>query len=374
MLTRPWPGGAALIVTLLGAASLQAQVSLSADATVATVRYDGFLRSGVLLFTPVARIERPLFSLTGRGTFSLFESGNHSTDLVLAGSVYTPRFESWQAELTADGGISRYLQSDNGYGSIGGRVHWAGAGSGFWFGASRVSVTSGTDPIGSSRGELGTWLRKGPFAMSLAATRTSMRDIAYYDAGAHARWERDWLQLTASVGARAGDDVIGAKQWGDVSATMWLSRRLAIVLGHGAYPVDLAQLAPGGRYTALSMRIATRPPALRDALARSVRLPTRSLVRPVVASFDVRPNRDGTVRIRVRAPGAASVELAGDFSDWEPLSLERTVGDGWQIVLPLASGTHRLNIRVDGGEWGVPPGIGTKLDEFGDIVGLLLIP
>ena len=154
---------------------------------------------------------------------------------------------------------------------------------------------------------------------------------------------------------------------------MWLTRRLAIVLGHGAYPVDLSQLAPGGRYTALSMRIATRPPALRDALARSVRYPTPSVVRPVVATFDVKRNRDGTVRIRVRAPGAGSVELVGDFTDWDPLALERTIGDTWQIILPLASGTHRLNIRVDGGEWGVPPGVGTAQDEFGGVVGLLLI-
>ena len=208
-----------------------------------------------------------------------------------------------------------------------------------------------------------------------------MPDVAYYDGGLHARWERDWLQLAASAGAR-GDKVVGANRlsdlsatrWGDLSATMWVSRRLAIVFGHGAYPADFAQLAPGGRYTTLSMRIATRPPALRDALARSIRLPTQSLVRPVVASFDAKRIRDGTVRIRVRAPGASSVELVGDFSDWDPLLLERTVGDTWQIVLPLASGTHRLNIRVDGGAWGVPPGIGTRVDEFGDVVGLLLIP
>ena len=385
MLTRPWPSGAVLFATLLGAASLDAQVSVSADATVATVRYNGFLRSGVLLLTPVARVDYPLFSLTGRGTFSRFESGNHSTDLVVAASVFTPRLNAWQAELTADGGISHYLQSNNGYGSVGARLHRTGARSGFWLGGERVSVTTGTTPDESSRREIGTWARTGPFALSFAVTRTKTREVvsdetgnrtehvAYYDAGAHARWEREWLQLTASLGARAGDPIIGARQWGDVSATMWLNRRLAIVLGHGTYPVDLAQRAPGGRYSALSMRIATRPPALRDALARSVRLPTPSLVRPVVASFDAKRNRDGTVRIRVRAPGASSVELVGDFSDWDPLSLERTVGDTWQIVLPLASGTHRLNIRVDGGEWGVPPGIGTKLDEFGEVVGLLLI-
>jgi hypothetical protein len=209
--------------------------------------------------------------------------------------------------------------------------------------------------------------------VSASATRTAFRDSAYVDATIHGRWDHDWLQLAASAGARAGDEPEGARQWGEVSATMWLGRRLAVVLGHGAYPVDLAQLAPGGRYSALSLRVATRPPALRDALARSIRTPTASIVRPVVATFDVKRNRNGTVRMRVRAPGAGSVEVVGDFTDWEPLALERTRGDSWEIVIPLASGTHRFNIRVDGGEWGVPPGIGSARDEFGGVVGLLLI-
>ena len=287
--------------------------------------------------------------------------------------MFTPRVERWQAELTADGGISRYLGSNTGYGGFGARLHRAGPGSGFWIGLGGASVTGGTDPIGSTRSEIGAWMRSGPFAFSTAATRTTMRDVTYFDAGFHGRWDHDWLQLTASAGARAGDPTGGARRWGDVSATMWLTRRLAVVLGHGAYPIDLAQLAPGGRYSAISMRIATRPPALRDALARSVRYPTPSVVRPVVATFDVKRNRDGTVRIRVRAPGAGRVELVGDFTDWDPLVLERTIGDTWQITLPLASGTHRLNIRVDGGEWGVPPGVATAPDEFGGVVGLLLI-
>jgi hypothetical protein len=361
------------VAALVSAVPLRAQVSLSADATAATVRYDGFLRSGVLLFTPIARIDRPQFSLTGRGTFSLFESGNHSTDLIVAGSFFTPRVDRWQGELTADGGISRYLQSNTGYGSVGVRLHGAGTRTGFWTGVSRVSVTGGADLIGSTRGEIGAWTRSGGFALSGGLSGTNVRDVSYVDGGIHARWERDWLQLTGSAGTRAGNQHGGAHHWGDLSATLWMTRRLAVVLGHGVYPVDLAQLAPGGRYSAISMRIATRPPALRDALARTVRYPPPSLVRPVVASFDVKRNRDGTVRLRVRAPGAGHVEIAGDFTDWDALALERTIGDSWQIVLPLASGTHRFNIRVNGAEWGVPPGVGTVQDEFGGVVGLLLI-
>lgn len=377
MLTRPARSGAALLVgaLLLGAAPVRAQVSLSADATAASVHYDGFLRSGVMLLTPVVRFDRPQFAITARGTFSRFESGNYSSDIIATGSVFSPRFERWQGELTADGGISRYLLSSTGYGSVGGRLHRSGPSAGLWAGIERVSVTAATVVIGSSRGELGAWMRSGGFALSGTLTRTLTRDSAYIDAGTHARWEHDWLQLAASAGARTGAyATMGARQWADISATLWVSRGLAVVLGHGAYPIDHTQLAPGGQYTALSMRIATRPPALRDALARSVRYPTAAVIRPVVATFDARRQRDGTVRIRVRAPAAGRVELVGDFSDWEPLALERTIGDTWEIVLPLAPGTHRLNIRVDEGEWGVPPGVGTSRDEDGSVVGLLLIP
>ncbi len=361
------------MTALLCAAPGRAQVSVSTDATAASVHYDGFLRSGVVLLTPMARIDRPRFSITGRGTFSFFESGNRAADVVLAGSAYTPAWERWQGELTADAGVSRYLNNRTGYGGIGARLHHSGPRAGFWLGTSGTSVTGGTGAIRSFRGDGGAWLRHGTFAASISAIGTTIRDIDYLDGGLHMRWSRELLELSATAGARTGDETGGARAWGDVTATAWITRNIAIVAGHGAYPADITQLSPGGRYTALSIRLATRPPALRDALARSVRYPTSPLVRPVVATFDVRPNGDGTVRLRVRAPGAAEVDIAGDFTDWEAVSLVRGRGDSWEIVLPLARGTHRVNIRVNGGEWGVPPGIGAAPDDFGGVVGLLVI-
>src|SRR5438034_7152507 len=37
----------------------------------------------------------------------------------------------------------------------------------------------------------------------------------------------------------------------------------------------------------------------------------------VTARLEVKPAPDGTVRLVVYAPGAATVELAGDFTDWQ---------------------------------------------------------
>jgi hypothetical protein len=59
------------------------------------------------------------------------------------------------------------------------------------------------------------------------------------------------------------------------------------------------------------------------------------------------------------------VEIMGDFTSWQPVRLARQ-GDGWWTAsLPIPRGTHQMNVRVDGGAWGVPPGLTTVKDEFG---------
>ena len=62
----------------------------------------------------------------------------------------------------------------------------------------------------------------------------------------------------------------------------------------------------------------------------------------------------------------------GDFTDWEPVALRRADGR-WTLELALAPGVHRLNVRVDGGEWRVPPSLTGVDDGFGGRVGLLVV-
>jgi hypothetical protein len=71
---------------------------------------------------------------------------------------------------------------------------------------------------------------------------------------------------------------------------------------------------------------------------------------------------------------AAAVELAGDFTDWQPWPLRRTDDATWETVLLIPSGLHRLNVRIDGGEWIVPAGLSRAADDFGDDVGILTVP
>ena len=78
--------------------------------------------------------------------------------------------------------------------------------------------------------------------------------------------------------------------------------------------------------------------------------------------------------LRIRVPAAGRVELNGDFTNWQPVDLERTESDLWETTLPLASGVYHLNMRIDGGPWTVPAGLASEDDGFGSRTGVLRIP
>ena len=75
----------------------------------------------------------------------------------------------------------------------------------------------------------------------------------------------------------------------------------------------------------------------------------------------------------MRAPAAARVEIAGDFSGWRPVALARAAGGWWAGQVTLAPGARQIAVRADGGAWLVPPGLPALTDEFGGTVGLLIV-
>ena len=88
-----------------------------------------------------------------------------------------------------------------------------------------------------------------------------------------------------------------------------------------------------------------------------------------------RLEREGAlVRLLVRGDNAARVEIAGDFSDWEPVDLSPAAEGWWVLTRPLAPGLYRVNVRYDGGAWRAPDGLPTEQDEFGGSAGVLVVP
>jgi hypothetical protein len=209
--------------------------------------------------------------------------------------------------------------------------------------------------------------------------------LRFVDAEITARRVGGAVEVTASGGTRWWSRPVGAAgtTWGSASAAVWLGPHLALVAAGGSYPVDYAQGLPAGRYVSLGVRLASRHPSQEDGLARDAALmrigrPSagRSSLRlssPVVPSFEIRSSGEDRQRVRLEAPGARSVDLIGDFTGWRGLPLERAADGSWQATLVLAPGLYRMNLRVDGGPWGVPPGLPAITDDFGGVVGILRI-
>lgn len=67
------------------------------------------------------------------------------------------------------------------------------------------------------------------------------------------------------------------------------------------------------------------------------------------------------------APGAGSVQLAGDFTGWEeaPVALKKTKGGLWKAVVALTPGRYEYRFRVDG-QWRDDPGCSLRqINQFG---------
>jgi len=64
----------------------------------------------------------------------------------------------------------------------------------------------------------------------------------------------------------------------------------------------------------------------------------------------------------------------GDFTAWQPSALVLDAGGWWSATLSIPAGVHRMNIRIDGGPWVVPPGVTSVDDEFSGVVGILAVP
>lgn len=83
---------------------------------------------------------------------------------------------------------------------------------------------------------------------------------------------------------------------------------------------------------------------------------------------------DGRWIMRATVTGASRVEIAGDFSDWDPVALARERANAWTVRVRLAPGVHQVALRADGGSWVAPAGLPTVTDEFGGVAGVLVVP
>src|SRR5205809_744147 len=165
--------------------------------------------------------------------------------------------------------------------------------------------------------------------------------------------------------------------YGEASPVLTLGERTALFVSGGRYPTDPVSGGVAGRYVSAGLR-------LRTALVRPrVRRDPQPLGRPpasgdgeagFAARLELQPAFDGTFRVVLYALARATVEVAGDFTDWQPVALRRAGEDTWECWLRIPSGIHRINVRIDGGRWTAPAGTTRASDEFGGEVGTVAVP
>lgn len=366
-------------------AAARAQPSASLDATVSSITFDDYLRSGVASLAPSARLEAGALSLETRGAISRFESGRMSAQGVAGARWLTPVRGALRGELRASGGVSWYDNLSPWLNDLQGeaRLHATMAGRGVWVSDGRGRVVGALATVRIARAGAGAWTQAGPGSVAISLVRTSTGRARYTDREAQARWPRGRLELAGVAGARRGATGSGATRWLALSAAWRLTTHASLVAAAGRYPPDAAEGTPGAEYATLGLRFTLRERAPRGG--RSLLVGTGGLAplrsgladetpRPEAGRFVVRSLPGGVTTLEIAMPGARLVEVMGDFTEWSSVPLARDADGVWRLRALLAPGTHRVNIRIDGGEWRVPDGLASVGDDFGGAAGLLLVP
>src|SRR2546425_35234 len=149
---------------------------------------------------------------------------------------------------------------------------------------------------------------------------------------------------------------------------------ISAAVGRTSYGAAPRPVVAAGIGTWVRLRTsAPRRLTIRDATALPHRGADGGSALPAVR-MEVHADRGGLVRLVVHAPGATHVELAGDFTDWQPLALVGRGNGVWESVLQIPSGLHRVNVRIDGAGWVAPAGITWAADEYGSEVGIFAVP
>ncbi len=280
-------------------------------------------------------------------------------------------------------GASFSLRSSGrgGNGNVFVRQHVFASNYGVWLGAAAGATTRDGVFARSFAADIGLWQRWGPLYLSGVATRLQSGDWPLLEASGITHEPGDLVfdlrdaQLTAQLRygphdvaltytARAGmaktEASFDALMW---SGTLQISDRVALVASAGRQFADPLRGLPTAEVITASVRVSLGPKPL-PVLERS--MIARALVEP-------QPLGGGILEVRVFASDALQIIIAGDFSEWRPIRMEREEGV-WVARVRLPSGKYRVAVQVNDGEWRAPRNLARVRDDFGGEAGLVVIP
>ena len=279
---------------------------------------------------------------------------------------------------------------------------------GGWWMAGEVVRRSGlADVVEQPRISTGGWRRIGPLTIGIAASRRSARlsdtkyftrDVVTYFShldSVSGQWDtvsrvatvadsartsggRLWAETEGSLlweasrwsarltaGGRLATRNVPGGAWAGAELAVRLTPPLSLVFGGSAASISRFAFDAEHRYVTLGFRI--RPASASSASTRTVD------DMPGIGPLGVDSIGVARYRLSLWVPRAHSVELSGDFTGWKPLPLVRAAAGEWSTLVVLLPGAHRINARIDGGAWFVPPGLTSISDDFAGTVGILVI-
>jgi hypothetical protein len=406
-----------LTVALLAPRGVAAQVASKLEADALVTGKDGELPSNVFRLAPGIRFDRPNIALSARGSAWLSaDQQMQVADGLVSGTFISPTVYGVRAELI--GNASRAFDDrslGNDQVDVQTRVHvlfkqrggvWLGAGvarpwriaavssvdiagAGAWTKLSNTATFTATftnftlkktaargDSVSSSIAcssrvaTLPVNAQSFGEALAIEDATPCERQSRFRDLESAIHWSFGSFELNGQTGYRFGNssDVdTESRRWASGTMTMWFNDRVAFVAGGGRQPANLARGIPARRFATMGMVLAYWPMSRGSVAVAPLRAPL------AVKSFEVRPGAEGFQKIIIRVGGVETVDVMGDFSDWQPLTLVRRGRDMWELSIPMSPGAHQINVRTDGGSWFAPPGMPTVKDSYNGEVGLLVV-
>ena len=367
-----------LLVVMAAGGPLHAQQPVVVDAGVSVAHFadDNATAVGPLVRLSIAGVRGHAFGSAEGG--ALGTVGAASGYASLAGGARTSNAPGWAGELfgvlaavagsnTAGGAGTALLgarglwSSDavgswlRGTGHASSRTHGTLSGGGLdagaWWAGARTRLTA-TMLQEWTRAELFT----GRFRTGYAGTAA----VRYTEGAVALHAEGDYAALDVSASSRRDADARALfEQGASVEVAYWPRSTVAFVLSAIHQLPDFVRGSDGVDAVSVGMRFGQAAPVI----ARTSRM------LPVVRVLE----SNGARVLRVHAAGARTVDVMGDFTEWEPRMLVLS-GGVFEGTMVMSSGTHRMLVRIDGGPWRPAANTPAVDDDLGGRVGLLVVP
>lgn len=157
-----------------------------------------------------------------------------------------------------------------------------------------------------------------------------------------------------------------------------LARELVQSGGPEQVPTTLLRQADALAEQAERLLATTRPLFSKDGVELQEPPPStpEEVQQKIEEIYGVRTTQDGVLFV-AHAPGAAHVNLAGDFNNWSAETLPMTpTGDGeaFRALLPLSPGRYRYRLVVDGSWRNDPHNNYVETNPYGELNSVVEVP